>query len=176
MADDLARLLEPGYVSNLHDRSLDEIRAMRAECQRHEAALSYFRRLVQGRLDIVGADRRRRQLGHGPSDVSDLIELLPQVLGEHVTAPGPGRPPSPLVPPDDDALTSELDDVVDVAALGSLADLDDAELDALVERLTALERSVSERRRSLHERIDALQAELARRYGTGEASVETLLR
>ena len=35
---------------------------------------------------------------------------------------------------------------------------------------------MSRRRRSLHERIDALQAEITRRYRTGEASVESLLR
>ena len=39
-----------------------------------------------------------------------------------------------------------------------------------------LERQVSERRQALFTRIDALQAELTRRYKTGEASVESLLK
>jgi len=35
---------------------------------------------------------------------------------------------------------------------------------------------VSSDRRALHGAIDALQAEIARRYQTGEASVDSLLR
>jgi hypothetical protein len=42
--------------------------------------------------------------------------------------------------------------------------------------LSDLEHAVSARRRSLHERIDALQSELTRRYKTGEATVDSLLQ
>ena len=42
--------------------------------------------------------------------------------------------------------------------------------------MTDLERHVSGQRRALHERIDALQEELVRRYKTGEASVDSLLK
>jgi uncharacterized small protein (DUF1192 family) len=42
--------------------------------------------------------------------------------------------------------------------------------------VSAYEHDVSGRRRALHERIDVLQAEITRRYRTGEASVETLFR
>ena len=48
--------------------------------------------------------------------------------------------------------------------------------DALVERLSGYESGVSEQRHRLHQRIDALQAEITRRYRTGQASVESLLR
>ena len=44
------------------------------------------------------------------------------------------------------------------------------------EALDQFEQQVSGRRRELHQRIDALQAEITRRYRTGEASVETLLK
>ena len=37
-------------------------------------------------------------------------------------------------------------------------------------------REAAKRRRTLHERIDVLQAEITRRYKTGETSVESLLR
>jgi hypothetical protein len=35
---------------------------------------------------------------------------------------------------------------------------------------------VSEQRQALFERIDALQAEITRRYKTGEASIDSLLQ
>ena len=44
------------------------------------------------------------------------------------------------------------------------------------QRESAHEAELSARRRTLHERIDVLQAEITRRYKTGEASVESLLR
>ena len=46
----------------------------------------------------------------------------------------------------------------------------------LTDALHALERQVSTERRRLHDVIDALQIELIRRYKTGEASVDGLLR
>ena len=53
--DDLSRLLDPTYLDDVDGLSLDDIRRMRAECQEAEASLSYLRRLIQGRMDIVHA-------------------------------------------------------------------------------------------------------------------------
>ena len=61
-------------------------------------------------------------------------------------------------------------------ALHLVEQLDDDEAVALTDQLADLERQVSERRQALFTRIDALQAELTRRYKTGEASVESLLK
>ena len=52
---DLGRLLTDSYLSGIESKSLDDIRALRAECQDAEVTLSYLRRLAQGRLDIVHA-------------------------------------------------------------------------------------------------------------------------
>ena len=60
--------------------------------------------------------------------------------------------------------------------MGALTDVADDQLAAMVEGLSDYEHAVSARRRALHERIDALQAEITRRYRTGEASVESLLQ
>jgi hypothetical protein len=169
-------LLDPAYLGDLKARPIEEIRSMRTECQRLEVALSYLRRLAQGRLDIVAADQRRRVEGGEPLDVAALVEQLPEILSEHVHAPGNGRLSAYMAPAEADDLTAELDAVVDAQTLGSLDRLDDVALTDLIDRLTALERDVSGRRRALHDIIDALQAELTRRYKTGEASVESLLR
>jgi hypothetical protein len=72
-------------------------------------------------------------------------------------------------------LTAELDAVCDSGTLAALPELAVEEIAALEERLAALERAVSDRRRLLFDRIDAMAAELTRRYRSGEASVDALL-
>src|SRR5436190_1225037 len=42
----IQRLTDPAYASSLDTRSLDELRAMKAECSDVENALSYLRRLA----------------------------------------------------------------------------------------------------------------------------------
>ena len=59
---------------------------MRAECQDVETGLSYLRRVVQGRLDIVGAElTRRRERRRARPTSPALIEQLPD---------DPRRPPA----------------------------------------------------------------------------------
>ena len=74
-----------------------------------------------------------------------------------------------------DDLTEEIDDVLDAEHIGKLTTMSEAELRTMAERLTAIEQRISDQRRALHERIDALQAEIVSRYKTGEASVDGLL-
>lgn len=172
--DSIERLYAAGYLDRLEERPIEEVRAMRAECQDVETGLSYLRRVVQGRLDIVAAEVERRRSGAEPGDVASLIEALPEILGDHLRAPGAGRLPvsfgqgrvDPELEAEIEAAVEDFDD---------LASIDDAELAAGRERLAALEHKISTRRRSLFDRIDALQAEITRRYRTGEASVESLL-
>jgi hypothetical protein len=175
---DLDRVLAPGYLGDVTAHSLDDVRSMRAECQEIETGLSYLRRLVQGRLDIVGLELQRRADGGDPGDLADLIARLPETLAEHTRTPGTGRLPQLLVPGEvDPDLSAELESII--AADGDptdLTQLGDEELRATADRLADLEQRVSAHRRALFERIDALQAEITRRYRTGEATVDTLLR
>ena len=164
LTDDLERVLAPSYLTDLADLDDTELRARRTESQQVEAKLSYLRRLVQGRLDIVSAEFDRRARGEGPGDLSDLVARLPEILADRVRAPGPGRMPTNLVPPDDDDLTAELDELSGPGALGSLPDLPDAELRSVADRLRDLEHRVSSQRRQVFDLIDTLQAELTARY------------
>ena len=177
MAADLDHLLDPGYLADLPTSPMDEIRAMRAESQEVESGLSLLRRLVQGRLDIVGVELTRRAEGQDAGDLPDLIARLPEVLADRTHAPGVGRLPQVMAPGDlPPALQGELDAIVGAAELSDLPSLDDEHLRAMADRLDAFERKVSEQRQALFERIDALQAEITRRYKSGEASVDTLLQ
>lgn len=150
---------------------------MRAECQEVETTLSFLRRLVQGRLDIVGTELHRRADGAEPADLSDLISRLPEILSDRTRSPGFGRLPQTMAPAElDPELQERLDAIVSATTLAALPDVGDAELEAVAAQLEAFEHEVSASRMALFERIDALQAEITRRYRTGEASVENLLR
>jgi hypothetical protein len=156
---------------------MDDIRAMRAECQGVETGLSYLRRLVQGRLDIVGVEIQRRRDGGDPNDLSVLISQLPEILSDRTRTPGFGRLPQLMAPGEvDPELEAKLDAVVAGHDVDSLPSLSDDALGDLAATLEAFEHEVSSRRRELFDRIDALQAEITRRYRTGEASVESLLQ
>ncbi len=173
--DDAERVLAPDYLGDVTSRPIADIRTMRAECRNVEDKVSYLRRLVQGRLDIVSADLRRRAEGGSPGDLASLVDRLAEILSDSGHASGPGRLPQSVLPPDDEDLTVELDAVAPAGALDALEDLSDAEVTDLAERLGAFERQVSDRRRALFGRIDALGAELTRRYKSGEANVGSVL-
>jgi hypothetical protein len=172
--DEVDRVLRDEYVGDLAGRPIEDIRTMRDETKTVEDTVSYRRRMIQGRLDIVAADLRRRAEGGSPLDVGALVEQLPDILSDKVHGSGTGRLPTGLIPPDDD-VTADLDEVAGPDTLGHLADLSDEDVAGLARTLGELERQVSDARKGLFGRIDALNAELARRYGTGEADPSGLL-
>ena len=61
------------------------------------------------------------------------------------------------------------------SALSSIESLTDGDLRELFERIRSFEVEMSSIRRQLHERIDAIQSEIGRRYRDGEASVDSIL-
>ena len=148
---------------------------MRAECQEAEASLSYLRRLIQGRLDIVHAYMERPRARRPPTSRASWRTWPASwpVPG----GPGPGRNPVLYSPDTDDMaeLTTELDAILGADDVGRLTELDDDQLADLAGRLRDLEVRVSAERRGLHERIDTLQAELVARHKSGLASVDGLL-
>jgi len=175
MTPDADRMLEPDYLADLEARSMDEIHAMRDECVAVETGLSYLRRMVQGPLDIISRDLVRREVGGDP-DRAALIEELPGILADGPRPPGNGRLSHTLEPAEiDPELAAELDQLLAGGAVGDVPALDTAQVLELQDTLVDFERKVSERRRAFFACIDALQAELTRRYRTGEASVDSLL-
>jgi hypothetical protein len=168
-------LLDPAFLEGLRQLPLSDIRARRKECSEIEVGLSYFRRLVQGRLDIVLEVAHRREVGE-PADAASLVAHLPEILSDHLHSEGNGRLPFLLAPAEQDqVLIDRMDAIVDVDRLSALPRLTEEELGGIVEALSWLEREASTTRRSLHDVMDRLQEELVRRYKSGEASVDSLL-
>ncbi len=150
--------------------SLAELRAMRARLQADDDVISYVRRLVQARLDLVLAEQNRRISG----DLRDVSEDLPAILGRHLTG-GPARPPRPTEDASEHPLAIELDELCTSLGANHVTELDDTQLQQLSSSLSAFEQARSHERRDLFGRLDALSAELVRRYRDGEASVDGLL-
>jgi hypothetical protein len=173
MSADHDRLLDPAHLVGLEKRPIDEIRSLRRTCVDYETGLSYLRRLVQGSIDIIEGELQRRT---GPHKTADLVEALPGLLGEIGRPPGLGRLTASLEPTElDDELVHRYEALVQDGELAHATEVDGARLHRLLGELHDIERQVSEKRHAFHHRIDALQAELTRRYRTGEASVDTLL-
>ena len=161
-----------GGSQELSGMTLEEVRARRGSLQSEEDAISFVRRVVQGRLDLARDEIRRRASGESPQrDVTDGITRV------FATERGSGstRPPRDTEVAVDHQLLRELESLCDSIGFGGLRELDDAEVDACVQRLADFELVVSARRKELFTQIDALSAELVRRYRTSTASVDTLL-
>jgi hypothetical protein len=134
--------------------SLEELRGLRQQLQLEDDAVSYARRVAQARLDLLKSEAAHRSEA---SDTEPTAELR-SVLSQHLTG-GPARPPRPTADLSDHPLAVELDD---------------AELAELTEAIATFESRVSSDRRQRFDRLDALSAELVRRYRVGEADVDTL--
>jgi len=151
--------------------SLDELRQVRNQLQDEDDVVSYVRRVAQARLDLVRAEANRRARGEIAENLSSELRV---VLSSHLTG-GPPRPPRPVENLDDNDLSDQLDAVCAQHGFSRLETLTESEISNLVEQLTLFERRVSDDRRERYEHLDALSAELVRRYRDGEASVDGLL-
>ncbi|KJK56841.1 ABC transporter substrate-binding protein [Saccharothrix sp. ST-888] len=184
---------EPPARSDLAGLDLDELRMLRRDAQEQEADLSYLRRLLQGRLDILQAELERRRVHPGaaagaPAGVengggsteagAEPVALLDRLAAILADTPSVVRRPArhvTLGPPRGEQYQREADALIGDVQLADLAAHPTADLLAAVERLAEHEREVSGRRQILQRTADGCSAEMTRRYREGEARVEDLL-
>ena len=176
MDPELDRILAEDYLDGIADQPVARLRELRGECQAVETQLSYLRRMVQGRHDIVTGEIDRRGSGGDRYDVSDLVDRLPEILADRIHAPGPGRLPPNMEPGElTGRLADRLTEITERVPIESPGEADDEALTEVAAELSELEHEVSGFRRQLFDRIDTLQAEITRRYRTGEAQVDDVL-
>lgn len=139
-------------------QSVAEIRAQRNALQAEEDAISFVRRLAQGRLDLVQDEERRRATG-SETPVGSLADRLADVFGQQHGG-GSARPPRETNIPADHPLVKELDELCEHYEFESLENLDSKSLSELAGALSMFEKSCSQLRHDLFEKIDALTAAL----------------
>lgn len=166
------RVLAPDFVADLPGLSMEELRARRTEVDQEEVDLSYVRRLLQGRLDIAGAELARR----GDAASATLVDSLARILSEDDRAPARGLGRHRTVEPSrlGDTRRSE-ESLAAETGLDDPSELSAEELRQTIGRLVAEEAAVSAQRRQVEDVLDVLSAEVARRYRDGSASVASLL-
>ncbi|MFF4384742.1 ABC transporter substrate-binding protein [Kitasatospora sp. NPDC001547] len=172
---------------DLERLGLEQLRVLRRETLEQEADLSYLRRLLHGRMDILRAELDRRPgvgpvRAAGPSGPSgsdlvpgDLLDRLPAILTDTPSTVRRSARHVTLGPPRTLESRLEADALMGDVQLADLAAHPAEELLAALERLRAHEREVSGRRQRLLRTADGCNAEITRRYRDGEARVDDLL-
>lgn len=154
-------VLEPEYLAGLSDLDLDEIRTRRDTAEDVESQISYYRRLLQGRTDLLHFEVRRRS----GEETRTIIEALPEILANGLVLGEPNLKHIDTMPPLPSVTGRRLiDQIMDDGVLTTLPELSDQELDEAIERLDEVEKVLSGQRRQLHQVIDALQDEIVSRY------------
>jgi hypothetical protein len=155
---------------------LPELRGLRRDSQRDEADLSYVRRLVQGRIDILRAELSRRSDPQAPVvPESPVVDRLSEILADAPSRHRSSARHVTLSTPHNEEYRRLAADMLADVELSDLDALTDEELHAAMGRLIRYEQQVSRRRQLLQRTADDCSAEIARRYREGEAQVDDLL-
>lgn len=165
----------PEFVADLTEIGTDELRRRRRMCDELDTELSYYRRLLHGRMDLLAFEMRRRS----GEEERTLIEALPEILAGSASPTDPivGNRKLDIEPPEYSGRGRRaIDHVLGDQFLVHLGDLSDEDLEEVQSALTDAEAEVSHQRRSVFEAHDAVQRELSRRYREGLADPGDLLQ
>lgn len=169
-------VLDERYLEGIEDAPTQLLRSKRDDCREEEDVVSYARRIVQGKLDVLHAEvRRRRESGVA----SDALDDLPEILADDRPDPSELDLRQRAVSahaPEPDELRRVGERGGNIEPLGDLGELDDLALAKRFGKLAVEEERLSEVRSRLLDCIDTLNDEIARRYRDGEAYVGDVLR
>jgi hypothetical protein len=146
---------EPVDDLRLHKLSLPDLREYRRRLRAEEQRVSYWRRLVQARLDIVAAGRTGQPLG--PKQIIAALGEAYRTQGHNAFTPIESYDDLPPLP--------------DLVALwGTPLVPGGSERDSgTITALSEAEMMLSTYRNALHRRLDTATAELIRRYKVNPA-------
>jgi len=164
-------ILDRAFLEALDGLGPDELRARLRDARSEEDALSYIRRNLHGRLDLLRAELSARK---GERGTNRGVDALAAVLTDRVGAPrgtraGLGLRAAAV------ASRRRAEEVLSDDHLARLPDMSDQQIAEVAERVEELEGRLSQQRRRVHEVIDTLESELAGRYKSGlEPSLDRL--
>lgn len=173
-------MLADDFLADLRDIPVEELRSRRSEAEQEETDLSFARRLLHGRIDLLKAEQAARAAGGGPgsgtpSGTDELVASLSRTLAD---PPGPSHGLGRHVVAEPSRVGEHrraAEAAVADPAISDPSGLDDERLAAAVAHLDGLQREVGELRSAVQRASDALSDELGRRYREGVLHVEDVL-
>ncbi len=166
------RVLGAAFSTGLGTLGLAEVRARRDDAAQEETDLSYLRRLLHARIDLVCAEQRRRREGGTAPVVAELARIL--AVNAVGPATGSGRHQT-LQPSRAEAHRRHVEALVADVDLSDVGSLSPERLEGALAAYRTEETSVSQRRREVQQVVDTFNAEIGSRYASGTASVDELL-
>lgn len=154
------RILSPEFVSDLSELPLQEVRERRQDAMQEEADLSYVRRMLQGRIDILDQELS------GGADVSDE-ELVARLTRAMVSSGSVGPSSTRHLTVEPSRLAEHrryVERLIADIGLSDPSSMSPDQIRSAVSRLQEQEREVSGVRSDVHAVIDVLTEELASRY------------
>ena len=142
------RAVPPQRSADFADVELAELRRRRAGFNDEESRVSYWRRIIQARMDLIGNTNKVGAQGEGLARVLSDSQTSHRRIAALSVDSAAGLPPLP-----------------DLAELWQrMAPDDETERAELLGQLGEAEKRLSDYRHELHERIDAVTGELIARY------------
>src|SRR5205814_8921894 len=132
---------------------LEQVRVLRREAEQEETDLSYLRRMLQGRLDLLRAELA----GRSGESAADLVNELPHILADEGAAGSPhglGRHIA-MEPSRADEHRRHVEQLIADVDLSNPGTHDEASLQGLLATLEREEHEVSEKRRQVQTVMDA---------------------
>ncbi len=148
------------------------MRSLREEADQEETDLSYLRRMLQGRIDIVAAELIRRS----GDEASGIVGELPQILSDGPRGQAHGLGRHQVTEPSNAGSTRRAEEAAAAMDVTDLSDRDDDEVHALLESLRATEADISARRRAVQGVYDTAAPRSPGATATAAADVGDLLR
>ncbi len=158
------RVLSPDFLAGLSELSMTDLRERRQDAMQEEADLSYIRRMLQGRIEILSQELEES----GELSDEELVARLTRAMVSHTPAHATSTRHLVSEPSRLAERRRYVERLISDVGLSDVGGLSAQEVHAAVARLEEQERIVSHTRSEVHEVIDQLTAELARRYQTGQ--------
>jgi hypothetical protein len=157
----LDQIQDPEFIADLDSLALDDLRARRDLADDVENELSYYRRFLHGRLDLLAFEQRRRRGEESRSLIDALTEILTGhdrgggASSRHLTTDAPDIPVQGR---------RHLDHVLGNDLMARLGEMSEEELSEAASELSDLESEISTVRQGVQAILDQLHAAVINRY------------
>lgn len=155
-------VLSPDFLAGLEAMDIDEIRRRRRIAELEEVDLSYLRRLVQGRIDIVKMELTRRNVTDQHDDRA-IVAHLADILAADEQFGDSGRYITLIEPSRTGEHRRAAEALVADPRFSEIETRNTAELDEFLDLLGHHEREISDNRKAVQLVADRCVREIARR-------------